>query len=389
MKRISLLISILIVALSVPAQRNSRDMRSGANAKPTKTEKEPDTRIEQMVTTTQNVIFIDSVVVDKKDFLSKFHLNPEAGSLYKYNDFFNADDQPNSYVYVNELGDKCYYSIENPDGNTKLYTSDLLNESWTTPTLLDGIYDEEKYKSLNYPFMMADGTTLYFAATGSESIGGYDIFVTRFDSESGLFLKPENIGMPFNSTGNDYMYAIDEFDSIGWFVTDRNQTDGKVCIYMFIPSEARHTYSPDEYTEEQIHRFARIARIADTWGDNIAKNDALKRLRNIASGRSSQKRTPKFHFVINDSYVYTKLSDFHSNVNADKFKQLQLMKSNLNTLDKALEKARNYYAKANDQDRNALKGEIIISEQQYELLEMQIKQIEKDIRNSENSYLKQ
>lgn len=94
----------------------------------------------------------------------------------------------------------------------------------------------EGYKSVNYPFMMPDGTTFYFAATGEESIGGYDIFVTRFDSESGSFLKAENIGMPFNSTANDYMYAIDEFNDIGWFATDRSQPEGKVCIYIFIPS---------------------------------------------------------------------------------------------------------------------------------------------------------
>lgn len=389
MKRILILTAIIIVALSISAQRSNKNVKSNLNAKSTKTEKETDKRIEQMIAATQNVMFIDSIVVDKKHFLTKYRLNAEAGSLHRYNEFFNAEDQPNSYVYLNELGDKCYYSIENPNGDIKLYTSDFLNENWTSPTLLEGIYDAEKCNSLNYPFMMADGTTLYFSATGSESIGGYDIFVTRFDSESGLFLKPENIGMPFNSTGNDYMYAVDELDSIGWFVTDRNQTKDKVCIYIFIPSETRHTYSPDEYTEEQIHRFSRIARIADTWEDRIAKNNAIKRLRNISQEGRVQKRNANFHFVINDNSVYTKLSDFHSTANAGKFKQLQSMKSNLETLDRALETARNYYAKANIQERNTLKVEIIKSEQQYEYLEMQIKRIEKEIRNSENSYIKQ
>lgn len=30
--------------------------------------------------------------------------------------------------------------------------------------------------------------------------------------------------MPFNSPANDYMYAEDDINNIGWFVADRNQS---------------------------------------------------------------------------------------------------------------------------------------------------------------------
>ena len=56
--------------------------------------------------------------------------------------------------------------------------------------------------------MLSDGLTLYFAAQGPESIGGYDIFMTTYDAAEGRFLKPENIGMPFNSTANDYAWLL-------------------------------------------------------------------------------------------------------------------------------------------------------------------------------------
>lgn len=384
MTRAITFILIFFAVMTASAQKKSNTKAAKAN----KTEQQPDPRIERMIAATQNVIFIDSIVVDKKTFLNNYRLNAESGSLHKYNDFFNSDDQPNSYVYVNELGEKCYYSIETPNGETKLYTSDFLNNTWTNPTLLEGIYDENKYKSLNFPFMMADGCTLYFAAKGSESIGGYDIFMTRFDSETGQYFTPESIGMPFNSTANDYMYAVDELDSIGWFVTDRNQTEGKVCIYIFIPSETHLSYSPDEYTEVQIQRFARIARIADTWGDNEARTRALERLRSIKPDSNRQKRKGNFSFVINDRTIYTKLSDFRSSENANKFWQLQTIRQNMVALGNALEKARTYYATANAQERKTLKSEILASEQKYENLERQIKQTEKDIRNAENKLLK-
>lgn len=90
--------------------------------------------------------------------------------------------------------------------------------------------------------MMADGMTLYFAAKGEESLGGYDIFVTRYNKSTGEFVRAENVGMPFNSPANDYLMAIDETCNIGWFVTDRNQTADNVCIYRFIPNETREVY---------------------------------------------------------------------------------------------------------------------------------------------------
>lgn len=36
-----------------------------------------------------------------------------------------------------------------------------------------------------YPFLMQDGQTLYFAYTGPGTLGGYDLYVTRYDRTSG------------------------------------------------------------------------------------------------------------------------------------------------------------------------------------------------------------
>ena len=64
---------------------------------------------------------------------------------------------------------------------------------------------EEVGTDLNYPSMNSDGITLYFAAKGEASLGGYDIFITRYDAEDGSYLKPDNMGLPFNSPFNEYM----------------------------------------------------------------------------------------------------------------------------------------------------------------------------------------
>lgn len=393
MKRIYILVLMLLTIATTPLYAQKRQKATVKVAPKTavqiKAEKAKAQKIEQMTNATQKVVFIDSIVVSKKDFLGKYRLNPESGSIYPFNSFFKVNRQPNSYVYVNELGNKSYYSVEDSVGNMELFTSDYDGTKWSNPKALPGLDANEGITLLNYPYMMADGVTLYFAAKGEESIGGYDIFVTRFDSERGEFLKPENIGMPFNSPANDYMLAIDELDNIGWFATDRNQTAGNVCIYIFIPTATRQTYAEDHLQPEQLKRLAQLHSIADTWGDGKQREEAMQRLQSIPLTKADKIKKPDFVFVINNNTIYTKLDDFKTEANKARFKQLQKLQSNLSTLEQALEQARNFYASANKQDKKALTSEILRSEQQTELLEQQIKQLEKDIRNNENNNQKQ
>lgn len=373
----------LAVCLS-PASAQKRRVATSGKTAAVNVDKQKEAKLAQMTEATQKVMFVDSVVVDKESFLSKYLLNPEAGKIGSYGSLFDTDGQPNAYVYVNELGDKSYYSLEDSLGGFALYTSDRFDARWSSPKPLEGIDTKRKYAEINYPFMMADGATLYFAAKGSESIGGYDIFVTRHDSESGSFLEPENIGMPFNSTANDYMYAIDEYGNIGWFATDRNQQAGKVCVYMFIPTTVRETYREGDYTEAQIKSFARLDRIADTWGDGTERDEAIERIKSVPARLGRKGEDTAWSFVVNDGVTYSKWSDFKVGDSKDKFIKLLDMKRKYAKLSAALDKARDYYAASSATERKKIAAEIKQSEAQVETMEASIKELEKEIRILEN-----
>ena len=45
----------------------------------------------------------------------------------------------------------------------------------------------------NYPFVLGDGRTLYFASKGNGSIGGYDLFITHYNINESRFLSPEQL----------------------------------------------------------------------------------------------------------------------------------------------------------------------------------------------------
>lgn len=342
---------------------------------------------ERMIANTQRIMIIDSMVVDKQQFLSYYRLTPEAGTIAHYQELFHTTQQPHAFVFVNEIGNRCYFSMEKTDSTVNLYSSDLMGNRWSSPKALRGINDDLGFRRVNYPFMMGDGTTLYFAAEGSDGLGGYDIYVTRYNAEENEFLHPANIGMPFNSEANDYMYAIDEYNNLGWFASDRNQPDDKVCIYIFIPPTTRQTYSPSEFSAEKIASFARIDRIADTWTDSLAYESAQQRLHALSTAKADSKTYTKFYFVINDNTTYTQSADFRAPGNAKRYQQLIALYNRHQRLQTTLDHARDYYATASKSERDELQPEILASEQKQHKVYQEIRQLEKIIRNQEIIFL--
>lgn len=243
------------------------------------------------------------------------------------------------------------------------------------------------FTEFNSPYLMNDGQTLYFAAKGSESIGGYDIFVTRYHSATRSFLKPENIGMPFNSEADDLLYVIDEGNNIGYFATTRRQPEGYVCIYRFIPTESRQTYDTDSYAT--LERLAAIYNIRDTWGDGHDREEALKRLENTQRSTLDGQHPKQNDFVINDRVTYHSSNDFRALGNTERYRQLLDLQKRLDEYQQALEKSRNYYGKATVGERKQLAVEMQQMEQDLLRMNESMHALEKEIRNNENEILNQ
>jgi len=382
MKIRCLLISLLmILTLSATAQK-----RKVVKPKLTPEQIERQAKLDRMTENTQRILFIDSVVVPKKQLLSCYLLSPEVGQVARYQDIFNTRQQPDAYVHVNELASRCYLSLAPTDTTMQLYKSDNLENRWSRPQQLKGINDGQ-FRRVNYPFMMGDGQTFYFAAEGGDGLGGYDIYVTRYDADEDQFLHPVNIGMPFNSEANDYLYVIDEYSNLGWFATDRNQSADSVCVYLFLPPASRQTYSASGLSTEEIAPYARINRIADTWTDETARQEALARLQGITQRKRQKPLDSEFSFVVNDDLTYTRIADFQAPGSSRLFQELQSLRQQYERLMNALDKARDYYAQAAQDERDELRPEILASEQTRLQLQRKIHETEKTIRNNEIIFL--
>lgn len=369
LRKITILLLAILLSLPMTAQKR----KSNKKPKPAPVVEEPqeDPRITNMREMTQQIIIVDSIVVNKDQFLASIRLSSECGQLMNTGAFFR--NQLQGTLYLNEMGNKVYFS--QPDGHQQqLYTADKLGNEWSKPQPLQGL--SEGIDEASYPFMLTDGLTFYFSGKGEESIGGFDIFMTRYDSRSGSFLKPENIGMPFNSEANDYMYAIDEANRIGYFVSDRRQPEGKVCIYIFIPSDTRKTYDNSKYTEEQIRNFADIASIADTWGNGTERKAALDRIKS----KYATHDVPGQMVSTGDA---ASAVEFHSKEANSLYQKLLKEQNALDIVNSSLDMLRQKYHKANARERNRMKSEILKLEEQALQLNASVKQLTKATRNAE------
>lgn len=384
MKGKNILLAALLVILpsSVDAQKKKSATKAKVKQKTTVVDNELEQRLESMRGFTQKVMFIDSVVVSKSKLLSSLNIPDEAGSIQAYNKFFNTTDQPNSIVYLNQLRNKCVFS-KFTDGGWDLYSKEMIGEKWSNAVPLKGLDILGDDVDINWPFLLSDGTTLYFAAKGEESIGGFDIFMTRYDETTQSYLKPENIGMPFNSIDNDYFFIVDEYDGIGWFATDRNQPEGKVCIYSFIYNDVRENYVVDEYTPEQLRQLSEIHSISQTWTSNQARLGALEQLTAVYKRKFTQKKKNDFEFVINDELTYTTLTDFRSSEAAEMYVDLNELLRKKNKLDSSIERARIAYPTARQAQREQYKQQLLAAEKQSEKYETDIKNLSKKIRRIE------
>ena len=139
----------------------------------------------------EEVCIIDSIVVDKDRFLEAYKISPESGKLFTYNDFFQNKEEIEATVYETELGNKIYYGERQPDGKLSILARNKMQGEWSKGSLLPGSINDSI--NANYPYVLTDGATIYYAADGENSIGGYDIFVTRYNTNTNTYLTPENV----------------------------------------------------------------------------------------------------------------------------------------------------------------------------------------------------
>ena len=321
-------------------------------------------RLDRMVCNCEMVCFIDSFVVDEKDFLSTYKMGADAGRVATCAEYFD-DAELLGHINETERGMDIFFSDENDDDEPqlKLFRRSKVGNDWGKVMPVEGI---DTKGNDDYPYLLADGVTLYFASDGQGSIGGYDIFVSRMNTETGRFYRPENIGMPFNSTANDYMMAINEVANLGWFATDRNQPEGKVCVYVFVPNSNSKRVNVNEIGYERALSIANLSSIADTQVDDEVVRDARRQMTMLIYAQDAVDKNGDFLFVIDDFNSYKTLGDFKSNAARELFQEWQNEVEDYENDIRRLEAYRDEYASASVPEKEKMRNVILELEKKVE-----------------------
>lgn len=377
------LISLFLGALTSQAQVARRPAaRPAAKAAPKVVKPAPvvptaeDLNFAKLLPSTAKVMFIDSIVTNDNDFLKYIPLSSSCGKISIQK---SKNGKGNDYFYTNEFEDKRFSSVLK-DSCHVLMVEERLGRKWdASQTIeLEGVED------IICPYMMSDGVTLYFAAKGGEdSMGLYDIYYTVYDSDSHSFYKPQSLGLPFNSFGDETYYIIDEFNDLGYLVSNRRQPEGKTCVYIFQPTETRETYDVENMPEPDLDRLARLRAIKDSQMDKQVLASAQSRL-SAARNSKGAKKEHSFEFIINEKLVYHNISDFRSSVNQSQFPTYLTMKNSVETREKQLEEMRAKYHNGNKNLANTIaqmEVQVFNERQKLNLTEKQIRNTEIEALN--------
>jgi hypothetical protein len=181
------------------------------------------------------------VYIDHEDtygdlYLSKweksgFQLAEDVGSNVNTKDVESAG-------FVNSEGTIMFFASyrKGGQGGSDIWmTRRLPNGEWGIAENLGGVintkYDED------FPILASDGKTLYFASEGHNSMGGFDIFKTVYDSSKATWSKPVNLGYPINDPTDNMNICIMNNGREAYVSAYRPDSQGDLDIYRVIFEE--------------------------------------------------------------------------------------------------------------------------------------------------------
>lgn len=318
-----------------------------------------------------DIVFIDSVILDKSKLLAAYRQNSNTGYITATKT--ESSDSIPTIEFISGKKDMKILTNKNIHTGLDLYRSNRYLSGWSDATALKGDintpYDE------NFPFMLPDGVTIYFASnTIHDNLGGYDIFVSSTNPE-GVFLKPRNIGMPFNSPANDYLLVVDERQGIGYFASDRYLPTGKVAVYTF--KHNRVVSDDNKKDMDSIRKAALQISFKKSKHYNSGKDKQL-------SDRDKSGKA-KFNFLVKDSIVYRNYSDFQDSTALNGFHRLEQVQDSINITEKRLMTERKRFVLQKDSaEATSLVTSITEYEQTLKHLKNIVKKLTKEIRRLEN-----
>ena len=123
------------------------------------------------------------------------------------------------------------FSAPDATGARNLYVSRSDDDAlWSAPELMG----EHLLSPGNevFPILSEDGKTLTFASDGFHGMGGFDLYRSVWNEETGSWSEPTNLGFPFSSPGDDLLLVDSPDGRYTLFASNRDCSKDSVYIYV-------------------------------------------------------------------------------------------------------------------------------------------------------------
>ncbi|HBH08735.1 MAG TPA: hypothetical protein DDX40_04960 [Rikenellaceae bacterium] len=144
-------------------------------------------------------------------------------------DSLGGDDLSRA-IYIPDGTRDIYYSAKDEEGIRNIYATHLADSLWSAPALIN----EQMTSSSDeiYPMLSPDGQSLYFASKGLYGMGGYDLYVSNWNSETNDWEMPVNMGFPYSSPYDDFLFVNTDDGKYSIFASNRECSRDSVTIYV-------------------------------------------------------------------------------------------------------------------------------------------------------------
>ena len=245
-------------------------------------------------------------------------------------------------LYAPDWNDKLYYSAENENGSRDIMMTMQLDTVWSVP-VAEPAFSTPAGNEI-FPLLSPDGKTMSFSSDGFYGVGGYDLYKSVWDESAKRWSAPQNLGFPYSSPEDDFLYMETEDGEQLIFASNRDCSNDSVWVYV-IQREAFPVHVPVTDPEE-LQRIAKL----DT------------------PVHESKQETP--HEVLDNE-----LSVKYMN----KMKEVKNLRDSIANASSSLDKLRTDYAFSNDAGERARLTETILG------LEMKLPSMQRalDVSNNE------
>ena len=257
-------------------------------------------------------------------------------------------------IFIPDGSRDIYYSAKDEEGIRNIYATHLTDSLWSVPTLIN----EQMTSSSDeiYPMLSPDGLSLYFASKGLYGMGGYDLYVSNWNSETNDWDMPVNMGFPYSSPYDDFLFVNTEDGKYSIFASNRECGRDSVTIYVL------------EYDSMPVRKA-------------VTDVDELRALASLNPARDHSR-------IDNDAAVPDEgQQDESTKRYMDKMREVRALRDSVARFGKNLEKMRSGLAGASGEEKARLTAEISDKEMMLPTLNSALNAAVKELQNIEMDFL--